>query len=70
MPQATIEKRIRISGILIVVGLLIELITLYSPRPTAFLTFMFFGGACLAAGILFFLYALITKDRMQSDSNR
>lgn len=63
MRKSRIERRLQISGILIVLGLLVELITLYSSHPTAFLIFMFFGGSLIILGILYFLYSLVTADK-------
>jgi RsiW-degrading membrane proteinase PrsW (M82 family) len=54
-----IESRIRASAVLLIIGLLIEAISLRWAHPTAFLVFMFIGGACMAAGIVLFLYSLV-----------
>jgi hypothetical protein len=61
-----IEKRIRIAGILLITGLLVELVTLWSPHPTAFLFFLFVGGGLMAVGIVVFLYALISTENKPS----
>jgi RsiW-degrading membrane proteinase PrsW (M82 family) len=58
-----IERRIRISAVLLIVGLAIEAITLHWAHPTAFLVFMFIGGTFMGAGILLFLYSLVSTDR-------
>ena len=70
MTLSILEKRIRKAGILIVIGLLIELATLYSARPTAFLTFIFLGGLCLASGILLFLYSLVAPGKVESKESK
>jgi TRAP-type C4-dicarboxylate transport system permease small subunit len=54
-----IERRLQVSGILVITGLIVELATLRWSHPTAFLSFIFFGGALMAAGILFYLYSLV-----------
>ncbi|MCI0412737.1 hypothetical protein L0222_08035 [bacterium] len=56
-----VEHRIQISGILILIGLLIELISLHWSHPTAFLLFAIVGGLFLLTGILFYLYSLVTQ---------
>ena len=54
------ERRLRISGILIVLGLLVEALSLIRIHPLAFLTFMFVGGGFLIAGIAIYLYSLVS----------
>ena len=54
-----IQAYIRISAALIVVGLVVEVISLRWAHPTAFLVFMFIGGAFMGAGMLLFLYVLV-----------
>jgi hypothetical protein len=58
MPAAGLEGRLRISGILIAVGLLVEALSLVRIHPLAFLGFMFIGGAFLLAGIAIYLYSI------------
>ncbi len=59
---APIERRLRISGMLLALGLLIELATLRWSHPTAFLVFLFGGGALMALGVLVYLFALVSRD--------
>lgn len=54
-----LEKRLRVAGLLVVLGLLIELITLHWAHPTAFLFFLLLGGSLMGLGILLYLYSLI-----------
>lgn len=54
-----IERRLRISAVCLVAGLFIELITLFSARPTAFLFFVGLGGLFIAAGIALYLLTLL-----------
>lgn len=61
-PTTKIEKRIRLSGILLIVGLLVELATLQWSHPTAFLFFLMLGGTLMAAGILLFLLSLVSAE--------
>jgi hypothetical protein len=56
-----IERRLRISGALLVSGLLVEAASLFWSHPTAFLLFLFFGGFLLAAGIVVYLYSLLPE---------
>lgn len=57
------DRRIRVSAILLIIGLLVEAISLRWAHPTAFLVFVFIGGAFMAAGGLIFLYSLVEGDR-------
>jgi hypothetical protein len=60
------NKRLRISAILIMAGLFIELISLVWNHPLSFMMFLFVGGLLLAAGILFYLFSLTLDDRTLS----
>jgi hypothetical protein len=54
------ERRLRISGVLIVLGLVVEALSLIRIHPLAFLGFMFVGGGLLVAGIAIYLYSLVS----------
>lgn len=58
-----IEKRIRLSGLLLIAGLLVELVTLHWSHPTSFLFFLLLGGLLMATGILMFLLSLVSAER-------
>jgi hypothetical protein len=67
-PLTSVQKRIRIAGIFIVAGLLVELITLRWSHPTAFLFFLLFGGALMMIGILIYLFSLLSNEnKVQSE---
>ncbi|MCU1347568.1 MAG: hypothetical protein JWO56_598 [Acidobacteria bacterium] len=53
------ERRLRTSAILLLAGFAVELVTLFSARPTAFLVFVSVGGLLLAAGIGLYLVTLL-----------
>ncbi|MBO0857379.1 MAG: hypothetical protein J2P21_02805 [Chloracidobacterium sp.] len=57
-----IEKRIRLAGILLIAGLLVELVTLSWSHPTAFLFFLLLGGALIALGIVIYLLSLVSAE--------
>ena len=56
----TMARRIRLSGGLILFGIAVEGFTLLWRNPTAFLLFLGLGGAAMAAGVLLFLYSLVS----------
>jgi hypothetical protein len=57
-----IERRIRMAGILLIAGLLVELVTLRWSHPTAFLFFLLLGGALMAVGIGVYLLSLVSAE--------
>lgn len=54
------ERRLRVSGILIALGLLVEALSLARIHPLAFLGFMFVGGGLLVVGIAIYLYSIVS----------
>jgi predicted membrane channel-forming protein YqfA (hemolysin III family) len=59
------SRRLRISGILLILGLLVEAITLHWNTAPSFLTFMLLGGALLAAGVIIYLWSLLHNGQAQ-----
>jgi hypothetical protein len=61
-----IEKRIRLAGVLLIGGLLVELVTLRWSHPTAFLFFLLLGGLLMALGIIIYLLTLVSAENKSS----
>ena len=61
-PITSVQKRIRIAGIFMIAGLLVELITLCWSHPTAFLFFILLGGTLMVVGAFFYLISLVAND--------
>ncbi len=59
-PLSKLERWIKISGILIMAGLIVELITLHWDHPTSFLVFLVTGGVLIAVGILTYLLSIVS----------
>ena len=57
--QAVAERRIRTSALLVLLGLVVETISLNILHPLSFLVFLILGGLLAAAGIGWFLFALL-----------
>ena len=55
-------RPLRISGLLIIIALVIEFISLHFNHPLSFLGFMFIGGAALLVGIVIYLWALVSVE--------
>jgi hypothetical protein len=58
-PTGSIDRRLRISGLLLILGLLVECLCLLWSRPLAFVVLVGLGGGLIAAGVFFFLYSLL-----------
>ena len=54
-----IHRRLRISGVLIILGLAVELLSLIRIHPLAFMCFLLVGGGLLAAGVILYLVSLV-----------
>lgn len=54
-----LESGIRVSGVLVLLGLAIELFTLFWSHPTAIIWYMVFGGGCFFLGIAYYVYLLV-----------
>ena len=57
---AGIEKRLRMAGIFLIAGLLVEAVCLLWARPLAFILLVGGGGLLCAAGIVVFFYSLVS----------
>lgn len=55
-----LERRLQLAGIVVILGLVVQGVSLIGHGPIAFLTFVGIGGLFLAAGILFYLVALVS----------
>lgn len=57
---AGVRSSLRLPGILLILGLATELVSLLWAKPLAFILFAFVGGALFLAGILLYLYSLVS----------
>ena len=57
--QVVAERRIRIAAVLVFLGLIVEVVSLYVLHPLSFLVFLGVGGLTAAVGIAWFLLALL-----------
>jgi len=55
-----ISRRLRIAGVLIVLGLIVEALSLIWNHPLSFVAFLSIGGLLLFLGIVVYLTALVT----------
>jgi hypothetical protein len=57
-----LARRFKQAGLLVSAGLLVEVLTLVWAHPTAFLAFLLFGGVLVGAGVLLYLYSIVTYN--------
>ena len=55
-----VEKALRIAGVLICLGLLVQLITLIRVHPLAFMAFILISCPLVVAGIVLHLYSIVS----------
>lgn len=58
----TIQRRIRVAGILIGLGLMVQCATFFWSQASAFLVFAFIGAPLIFAGCAMFLYSLVSDS--------
>ena len=56
----SMEKRLQIAGVLLIIGLVIEAVCLLWARPISFVIFVALGGLFLFAGVVTFLFSLVS----------
>jgi len=59
-PDDFISRRLRIAGVLIVLGLIVEALSLIWNHPLSFVAFLGIGGLLLFLGIVVYLTALVS----------
>ena len=66
----SLERRLRLSGLLLILGLLTEVICLFWARPISFVVLIAVGGTLLLLGIVLFLVTIVSiKHSSQSEGS-
>jgi hypothetical protein len=65
-----LAQRLRIAGILIVLGLVVELLTLAWNNPISFIVFLGVGGLLMFLGIVLYLWSLVSEDQRTAHLHR
>lgn len=66
----SLERRLRLSGLLLILGLLTEATCLFWARPISFVVLVAVGGAFLLLGIVLFLVTIVSiKHSSQSEGS-
>jgi uncharacterized membrane protein YczE len=63
-----LRRRLRLAGILVALGLVVEAVTLFWRHPTAFLVFLFVGALLVGIGVLLYLVAIVTEPATLPES--
>ena len=58
-----LQRRLQFSGMLLILGLLVEALCVFWTRPVAFVLFLAVGGLLLGLGILLYLVSLVSRDQ-------
>lgn len=62
LSKDSMERRLQLAGILILLGLLVEAFCLFWTRPIGFVLFVGIGGLLLALGVLLYLLAVLSRQ--------
>ena len=54
-----LQRRLKIAAYLLIVGLLVEVVTLYWSSPLSFMLFIGLGGTLIGLGIIVYLTAIV-----------
>ena len=58
-----LSSRLRAAGILLIIGLMIEILSFFWVHPLAFMSFLVIGCAFIGLGIVLFLWTLVTVGK-------
>jgi hypothetical protein len=65
LSKTPLDRKLQLSGILLILGLVVEAVCLLRHGPIAFIVFAGLGGLLLAGGIILYLYSLVaTGERL------
>jgi hypothetical protein len=61
MNLEALHRRLKLAGILISAGIVVEIATLYWSHPLTFVAFILLGGTLVGLGVLWYLYSLVSS---------
>ena len=70
MQPIQIERALRISGLLLILGIAVEIVSLLWEKPLAFLLFVGVGGLLTFVGIVLYLYSLVPPSSSSPPDSR
>jgi hypothetical protein len=60
LSASPLDRKLQLSGIILILGLVVESLCLLGHGPIAFMLFVGLGGVLFAVGIFLFLYSLVS----------
>jgi hypothetical protein len=60
--ESLVQRKLRLAGALLVLGLLAEIVSLVWEKPLAFILFVGVGGTLTLIGLILYLYSLVNPD--------
>jgi hypothetical protein len=61
-----VDRKLQLSGIILILGLVVEALCLLGHGPIAFIVFAGLGGLLLGSGIILYLNSLLAMGQRQS----
>lgn len=61
MSEEVLQQRLRVSALLVMIGLVVELASLTWRHPTAFIVFAVVGGTAMMAGMIVFMWTIVSR---------
>lgn len=65
-PSGMMSTKLRRAGILVIAGLIVEALSLVWNHPLSFVAFLGIGGLLLAAGIVLYLWVIVSTAGVPS----
>jgi RsiW-degrading membrane proteinase PrsW (M82 family) len=65
----SMDRWLRASAVLVILGLLVEALCLVWSRPIAFVVLVCIGGTLIGLGVLLFLYSLVSAPSHPTNSS-
>jgi hypothetical protein len=65
-----VERRVRGAGVIIAVGLALELVSLIPTHALAFIGFAVIGAPLVALGVVLFLLAIVSQPAEHAEAGR
>ncbi len=61
MNEEVLQLRLRVSALLVMIGLVVEMVSLTWRHPTAFIVFALVGGSAMMAGMIMFMWTIVSR---------
>lgn len=65
----SIHSKLRLAGVLIMIGLAVQALSLFWNHPLSFIAFVMIGGLFLGIGIILYLFALVNVPAAQPEQD-